>query len=269
MIALTNDQTNFPNIEGAIIVNKLEALTGADMIISPLDIPCSKIGLIREHIANKAILVQVKLGADLAASVGERLASSLIKMREVAPAQAQRVLLFVGTLACNSEGRAIIDGREVDQLVPGVNYWACQTSLEAWSERGGVVAQLSRVGLLAEWCQRKEKRLKDYLANPTQPFYPDKPELFDDGDSDPLQIPIKINDWRVPMSYLIGPKKAQSLYEAVEGHGGFAFDVMSDPASGTSVKLPKGVYKSDVEKFRLRMNLKANEKLEVVSNGKS
>ena len=87
-------------------------------------------------------------------------------------------------------------------------------------------------------------------------------------EGDPLQIPIKINDWRVPMSYLIGPKKAQSLYDAVLGHGGFAFDVMSDPESGVSVKLPKGVYKGDVEKFRQRMNLKSNEKLEVVLNGK-
>ena len=152
--------------------------------------------------------------------------------------------------------------------MPGVNYWACQTSIEAWSERGGVVAQLSRVGLLAEWCQRKEQRLKEYLANPTQFFYPDKPELFDEVNNDPLQMPIKINDWRVPMSYLIGPKKAQSLYDALEGHGGFAFDVMSDPESGVSVKLPKGVYKGDVEKFRQRMNLKPNEKLEVVIDGK-
>src|SRR3989304_4908031 len=195
MIALTNDATKFPDIEGAVIVNKLETMTGADMMISPLNIPAGKIGLVRENIANKAILVQVKLGADLAASVGERLASSLIKMREVAPSQAQRVLLFVGTLACNSEGRAIIDGREIDQFVPGVNYWACQTSLEAWSERGGAVAQLSRVGLLAEWCQRKEQRLKEYLANPTQFFYPNKPDLDEIADSDPLQIPIKINDW--------------------------------------------------------------------------
>ena len=268
MIALTNDATKFPSIEGVVIVNKLEAMTGADAMISPLDIPAGKIGLIREHLANKAILVQVKLGTDLAASVGERLASSLIRMREVAPAQAQRVLLFVGTLACNSEGRAIIDGREIDQYVPGVNYWACQTSLEAWSERGGVVAQLSRIGLLAEWCQRKEQRLKEYLTNPTQFFYPNKPDLDEIADSDPLQIPIKINDWRVPMSYLIGPKKAQSLYDALEGHGGWAFDVMSDPESGASVKLPKGVYKGDVEKFRQRMNLKPNEKLEVVLNGK-
>ena len=110
--------------------------------------------------------------------------------------------------------------------------------------------------------------MKEYLTNPTQFFYPNKPDLDEIADSDPLQIPIKINDWRVPMSYLIGPKKAQSLYDALEGHGGWAFDVMSDPESGASVKLPKGVYKGDVEKFRQRMNLKPNEKLEVVLNGK-
>jgi hypothetical protein len=264
MIAITNDNTAFPHIENAVVVNKLEKMTGADMLISPLDISASKIGLIREHLNNKAILVQVKLGVDLAASVGERLASSLVRMHEIAPTQAQRVLLFVGTLACDAEGHAIIDGRGVDQYVPGINYWSCQTSLDAWSERGGVVVQLSRVGLLAEWCRRKEQRLKKYLSDPVEFFYPDKPNLLDKTvNNNPLQVPIKVSDWRVPMSYLIGPKKSQLLYDKLGDRGGQAFEAMS---SYDFESLPKGIYKGDVDKFRQRMNLGRGEKLKVVTS---
>ena len=265
MIALTNDATKFPAIEGETVVNGLEAMTGADALISPLDMPCTKLALIREHLDNNgAILIQVKIGLDLAASVGNRLAHSLIKMREVAPRQSQRVLLFAGTLACDADGKALIDGRRVDENVPGVNWAACQTSLEAWCERGGVVYQLSRANLLGHWLQAKEKRLKHYADNPREFFFPDKPELIEnDADlaSDPLQIPVKINDWRIPMAFLVGPKKAQLLFEAVQGHGGYAFKYISDPRMVEF--MPKGIYKSDMDKFRQRMCLAPDEIIEV------
>lgn len=256
MIALTNDVTKFPVIDKAVIVNDLESWTGADLLISGLDMPCSKLALVKEHIEAGAIIVQVKIGLDLAASVGYRLSDSLIRMREIAPRQAQRILLFVGTLACDHDGKAIIDGRNVEENVPGVNFWAVQSSLDAWSERGGTVIQLSRLSLLNEWVQRKETRLKKYLTDPIEYFYPEKPSLIEndlDMASDPLQIPIKITDGRVPLSYLIGPVKAQKMYIACKGDIAQAFEHLSNPEDWPY--LPKGVFKSDAEKFVERMGL--------------
>lgn len=266
MIAIDSSElrstSTMPDIPDLCVMDDLEEMTGSDLMVSPIDLPCKKLALIREHLDNGAILIQMKRGMDLASSVGNRLSMSLIKMREVAPRQSQRVLLFVGTLACDADGRAIIDGRRVDENVPGVNWAACQTSLEAWCERGGVVYQLSRSTLLVHWLKAKEKRLKEYLENPVQHFFPDRPELIEaQANDDPLQIPIRINDWRVPCSWLIGPKKTQAIFDAVHGHGGLAYKYLSDLR--LKDLLPPGVYESDQRKFRQRMCLADDEIIEV------
>lgn len=248
--------STMPKVEGAIVVEGLESMTGADCMISGIDLPATKLALIQEHVAEKAILIQLKRSLDLAASVGLRLGESLIKMREIAPMQSQRVLLFVGTLGCDSDQRAIIDGRRVDDAVPGVNYWAVQSSLDAWSERGGVVVQLSRIGLLADWLTRKEERLKKYIAEPKAYFYPEKPSIVEEDlsqQSTGLQIPIKINDGRVSLAYTIGPKKAQLMWEACKGDIVMIFYHLSNPDDWPH--LPKGVYPSDGQKFCDRMGL--------------
>jgi hypothetical protein len=65
------------------------------------------------------------------------------------------------------------------------------------------------------------------------------------------------------MSYLIGPKKSQLLYDKLGDRGGQAFEAMS---SYDFESLPKGIYKGDVDKFRQRMNLGRGEKLKVVTS---
>lgn len=262
MIVIANDRTKYPPIEGAVYSDILESITGSDILVSPADLPATKPALIREHLEDcGALLLQVKIGLDLASSVGTRLNLSLAKMKEVAPRQCQRVLLFVGTLACDENGRAIIDGRKVDEAVPGVNWAACQTALEAWCERGGVTYQLSRSGLLVHWLKAKEKRLKEYADNPRALIYPEKPELNEAQSDDPLQILVRVNDYRVSLSYLIGPKKTQAIHDAVHGHGGLAFKYLSDLR--LKDLLPKGVYESDQRKFRQRLCLADDEIIEV------
>lgn len=263
MIAITKDRTQLPDIQGAKYYDNLEALTGADMLFSALDLPANKPALIAEHLEAKAVLVQIKLGHDLAASVGQRLHDSLMKMREVAPRQGQRVLQFVGTLGRDSEGNAIIDGRKVSENIPGVSWKACNSSMRNWIFYGGSVYPfLSLASQIPEWAIETEKAVKQAYDNPTATFWPDKPSLFDnDNDSDPLRFPVKITDWRVPLSFLIGPKKAQIMYDSCNGHGGYAYYILSDAYLWD--KLPKGIYESDARKFRERMNLKDGEILTV------
>ena len=63
------------------------------------------------------------------------------------------------------------------------------------------------------------------------------------------------------MAFLVGPKKAQLLFDAVQGHGGYAFKYISDPRMVEF--MPKGIYKSDMDKFRQRMCLRDDEIIEV------
>lgn len=248
--------STMPQVEGAIVVDGLEEFSGADALISPIDLPATKPALIREHIDAGAMLVQMKRGFDLASSVGLRLADSLIKMRGVAPIYCQRVLLFVGTLTSDHDGRAIIDGRRVDENVPGVNYQACQSSIDSWGERGGLPLYCPRLSMLPDWLTRKEERLKKYIAEPKVYFYPEKPDLVEQDlaqQSTGLQIPIKINDGRVSLAYTIGPKKAQIMWDACKGDIVMIFYHLSNPDDWPF--LPKGVYPSDGQKFCSRMGI--------------
>lgn len=268
MIALTKDATQFPYIPGAVECVSLEAMTGADVLISPIDMPCSKPALIREHLANGAVLVQVKIGPDLAASIPDRrLNFSLCRMKELTSNSFQRWLITTGLLTDReSDDRAWFDGVPLATLAPGlahVGYRACQTALRHWSMRGGRYLNVARLSDLPVALQDFERDLYKAYTNPVQDIYPDAPRLEEDSD-DPLQLVRQVRDWRVMLIASkcgIGPELAQVIYERSKGNAGFALADLTDPSP--SRKLPKGLTLAKIERFRKMLNLADNEMLTV------
>ena len=126
--------SNLPHIPGAGKSDALEAISGADLMVTTLDLPAHSDTMVRYHAERGALLVQRKTGMDLVHSVGDRLNDSLARMHEVAPKQSQRILLFIGVLTCNRDGDAVIDGRNTT-----MKYWHVQGALDKWCDRGDVI----------------------------------------------------------------------------------------------------------------------------------
>jgi len=189
--------------------SSLEALTGADVMVTPLTAPVSSSALVKVHIQAGAFLVQLKFGSDLAGSLGGRLKEEIWRMRETGARQAQCILLFIGQVGVDRKGFATIDG----QARPKRRYVAIQRAFLRWNLRGGVSLQLSREQYLPEFLAM----LGDEDLSGSE-YWPPAPE-FETGDVlSPLE---KVEDWRPVFAAIkgIGPKLATSLRNTMLEHG--------------------------------------------------
>lgn len=213
----------YPEISGAKVIYSefLEEMTGADLMITNLGAPLVP-ALLQAHINSGAILVQVKRGNDLPASVGPRANSSLARMIDCGTfAPWQRVLLFVGTLGHDAEtGAAIINGVHISHLGPHT-YWAVQGTLEKWVERGGIVSFLPRMAMLPGWVSLKMGHLVEYAKEPQKSVYKIYPTLTQSVDENVRGVILQrlelVKDWRNTLITLpgLGEKRVEAVYEYV------------------------------------------------------
>lgn len=176
----------------------LEEMTGADFLVSAMKAPCNSEGLIRLHLKHGAILVQRKHGRDLVGSLEKRMKLSLAKMRAFGANKHQCVLLVIGLMTCDKNGKCLIDGRATKR-----NYWAVYGGLMSWFKYGGVVdPPLSRATLFPEWVHHREVNLHDTYFNKVNEWivppdgYFEYPVMEDPFSDAPEQKLIAINDWR-------------------------------------------------------------------------
>ena len=193
----------------------LEALTGADVMLTPLNLPITGPALIKKHIGAGAIFVQLKFGRDLPGSLGERMKESLYRMKSAGARPCQCVLMYVGSLSCGKDGWAVINGRSRQR--PKRKYSGIMTAIWHWIRRGGSYYPVTREGELAQVLKAMER---DLGAGSVTEFWPGK--ITTGFSNDPLEELEKIRDWRVAfanMSTAIGPARATSLMEAMEREG--------------------------------------------------
>jgi hypothetical protein len=183
------------DIPEAVIVENLEEITGADIMLSCSEIPVTTKALIKLHVEQGAILVQRKHGHDLSSSVGERLNMSLAKMQSIGATYPQCRLLFVGFMSVDKQGIATINKRET-----GMQFFHLQGAISKWIDRGGVYESLPKGSLLHDWCRMKLRHLKEYANYPEKHQLASPPRVERDEDeirnSDPLQLLYPVNDAR-------------------------------------------------------------------------
>lgn len=221
--------SRLPAISTAVQTPDLEAHTGADILVSPLDIPATTETLIRKHIAAGAIMVQRKSGMDLVHSMGDVLNGCLARMRDLGAQSGQCCLLFVGALEEGPGGCAVIDGRDVS------NYWGVRMALARWGHRGGTVAHLNADGEIPQWLALTQRAVYEYALKPTKDFYPAKaypPDPPRDA-NDPLQLLLPVRDGRLILAAFhgVGPKRAEALYREAGYNVARALRLMTDPTS--------------------------------------
>lgn len=216
--------SNTPKVPNAKSVPWLEAETGADLVITPLEMPFTK-KTMKHHSKAGALFVQVKNGHDLASSVGTRINTSLGKMSEVASRREQRILLFVGIFTEGEDGQAKINGQPV---MSGISYAGIIGAISKFQDRGGRFESISRRSFFLKWLEMKERHLKEYQEEPVKQVFPNHQTLMDT--SGPLQIPEVITDARTMFLALpgIGPKILERLWEHVEGDPIFLLEIITN-----------------------------------------
>lgn len=192
----------------------LEHETGADIIVTPLGIPCLTPHLLFKHIESGAFLIQIKRGMDLVNSFGERLNLSIAKMLETNTITSnQRILLCVGEFSDAGNDTLLVNGK-----ITNTRFTAFSKALDWWQYRGGKVKMLPTESHVYPWLKSLENDFLVFSERPQKNVYPtkyyppDKP-----SDDDVLQLPIQVRDWRITLATFpgIGPDKCDALYKKI------------------------------------------------------
>lgn len=240
--------SRLPDMPGVVVVDGLEALTGADLMLSVFSAPTTSEHLIRKHVSAGALLVQRKSGEDLINSMGAHLNSALDRMWTITQRQVQCVLLFSGILAADASGMALIDGR-----LSGVNYLSVLSAMSRWHDRGGVVEQVAGDALIGAWCDMKLGHLREYSTpeGEVKHFYPDTSLRVVDK-SDPMQMLIKVKDGRVTLATLpgIGAKTADELWTWGNGDLARIIDALCTMTTLKREDRPRGIGPATIKAVR-------------------
>lgn len=211
----------------------LEALTGADVMISPAGLPFPRNDkLVLLHIVNGAKLIQIKFGHDLPGSIIDgRLNEALLRMQNCEAHPWQCYLLFVGLLGCDyTTGKATING----QLSYGKNpmsWFQIDSAIDRWIDRGGVYNPLSSgklipvrfTGIQDRVNEYQIKKTKKIVVNPpvfTKAIEPKNPHL---RKWKVAQKIVVIDDFKRLLCVIPGAKirqeKATAIFDYMESDG--------------------------------------------------
>lgn len=190
--------SKLPDIAGIVPYQGFEESTGADIMVSPISLPCTTGTLIRKHLDMGAVLIQRKSGNDLLASIPTRLEQSIGRLQEIVVYPYQAMLLFCGRMESSPAGYAIINGD-----ISGMSYMAVIGALSSWQLRGGTYLNLDSDDLLPEFLREMEARVIDYSTHPFKKSYP----------MQPYQTVKNIKDWRITLATfpMIGEARAEKV----------------------------------------------------------
>lgn len=257
MILVTSTEyavtSRLPALPDAVILDWLEAETGADFALSAYDeLPVRKPAHLEEHLQRGAcVLVQRKSGLDLVHSLGDVLDDVQARMCAAAPRAAQRVLLVTGAWNVDGDGYATLDG----YAIPGrVTYAAVLGAMEKWGARGGTVTQIPRDALIPGWAQLKLKHLREFVRTPEKVAYPPTEAYPDDppAPGDALQLLRRVTDFRRTLVTLpgLGYTLTERIWEWSGGNPLTALNALTDINTLALESKPRGVGTSLIRSVR-------------------
>jgi len=210
---------------------ELEAMTGADLMISPTGLPpIQDEVMLQYHIDQGAILEQWKFGHDLPSSIADdRLNNSLMKMQSTGAQAWQCRLTFVGTFNSNDDEMALVDGEMTYTDYP-MKWIQIDGALDFYILRGGSINPfLSSEKSIRDHLNNRQKHLDVIRAGEkTKLLWPKLPLFYNETPGvDPLvkewyqaQNLKPIDDIRNMIRYIpatrIGPKMAMAIGKYME-----------------------------------------------------
>jgi hypothetical protein len=224
----------------------LEERTGADILISPSNLP-NPINefLLKMHLDQGALLVQLKFGFDLVASIIDgRYKSSQAKMLATGAPCNQIVLLFIGLLfeprVEKSDLILVLNGQAVTNILPQAKNFRFEHYIKhrmKWTQRGGIFENIIYPENVAGWIKSAAEVAFDEPAS-KQVWKPRQELFFVDG-----WINLIVN----MRGCNIGEKKAQAIYDWIEDKSFYGFLAALEDGSLTNVP---GIGPGTIEKIQ-------------------
>jgi ERCC4-type nuclease len=210
-----------------VLLPGLEERTGADILISPVGLPDpANEFLLKMHLDQGALLVQLKFSFDLIASIIDgRCKASQAKMLATGANPSQVVLLFIGMAHREKPNKVLIEpalminGQQPKYIIPAAKNFTFEAYLKQrllWAKRGGVF-ETSLEKELAVWIESAAEAAFNEPAS--KQVWKPKQKLF------------MINDWRNILINLpdLGEKKAQDIYDYLTDKSFYGFmDALKD-----------------------------------------
>jgi ERCC4-type nuclease len=218
----------------------LEERTGADIMVSPFNLP-NPINdfLLKMHLDEGALLVQLKFSFDLIASIIDgRYKASQAKMLATGANPNQIILCYIGLATLRPPDQLIINGQYPRNVVPAAKNIKFETFYKQrllWAKRGGVFEQISLLEELATWIKSAAKVAFNEPAN--KQVWKPKQELF------------LVDDWRNILVNLpgLGEKKTQDVYDWLSDKSFYGF--MAALEDESLVNVP-GIGSGTIEKIQ-------------------
>lgn len=174
------------------IVNGLERLTGADMMVSPVDNLPNPITqtLAKKHIIEGASLIQIKFGQDMIASILDgRINEAIDRMLSLNAMTWQCLVLEVGIFS-EKNGKLLINKSPAYGIK---KYWNYLTAKQMYIKRGITMVSIPGGRYLAPWIEAEAKSIQNSLDRPVEAVYPFSP-LFYEEDVTPRNHESVAND---------------------------------------------------------------------------
>lgn len=212
----------------------LEALTGADVMISPNGMPTPRNDkMILSHIRGGAKLIQIKFGHDLASSIVDgRLEESLSRMLATGAMPWQCLLLYVGLIGCDSaSGKITINGQLTYGKTP-MNWTWVRSNLDYWVSRGGsFIFPLPSGNLILREFELQQRHVNYFVEDNDVLVWPSLPAFYDEIESKNPHLrkwkvaqKLKlVKDIRVLFRAIpdanIGPERATIIFDYMKDNG--------------------------------------------------
>ncbi len=211
-------------------VKDLEKNTGADLMISPSNLPHPVSPfLLNRHIEGGATLVQLKYGHDLVSSiVDDRVKESQAKMILTGAMPWQCCLLAIGAFESWGPERELFINFEPTYNKAGFPFSHYLAAKAMWIKRGGFFDTVLEKDL-EEWIRVEQSAIDKVRTNPQRIIYPKSPVLYEEEtnfDNDDFskkewiaaQSLTLITDWRNLLNDLpgIADKKIRAIVRYME-----------------------------------------------------
>ncbi len=183
-------------------VTGLEERTGADFLVSTLELPIVSTETLMQH-CREGILIQRKTMPDLITSIRDgRLMRSLHRMLDSGPLH---WLAITGQVSIDSKtGNAVM----ADSIAT-IAYMAYAGALDWYQLRGGHVAYHPQEGALIPWMMSWKKKLKTLKEQPVKTLLPRKPRQ--------LLVGPDLAGILAAIFPEIGPVKAKAVVDIAKG----------------------------------------------------
>lgn len=161
------------------ILPNLEALTGADVMISPDGMPFPRSDqLILSHITRGAKLIQLKFGHDLPSSIVDgRMKEALSRMQSAGAEPWQCLLLFIGTIGCDYTSTKVTINGQLTYGKTRMSWYQVDSAIDRWIDRGGSYHPLAAGKLIPVRFSGIQDRVNEYQKNKAKKIMI-KPPIF-------------------------------------------------------------------------------------------